>query len=206
MKANIKRALALVALATATPAVAHVGGTHAHSFAGGVLHPVTGWDHALVALVLGLIVGRAWFAQAAATAARAAAPVAGVRLAALFLGGMTLGMLAGASAAFAGGIEQGITLSLLAAGLLLALWRDALTPALSRAAVCVLLFSGAAHGVVHAVEGGAAPAYLAGILAGTAMLHAAGMALGRLLGTQAALLRAAGALTAGAGVLVLLGA
>jgi urease accessory protein len=212
MKAGLKAVFALLALGAAGPAFAHLGGGHAHSFLDGVLHPLTGWDHALVALVVGLIVGRGFFARTlsangdlGAGGLQQRANAGDLRLPLLFIGGMSLGMLAGASFAFGEWIEQGITLSLLAAGLLLLLWRDAVTPVLAASALAVLLFSGAAHGVVHAVEGGLVPGYLSGILAGTALLHTVGIALGRALGAQALLLRGAGALTAGAGLVVLVG-
>lgn len=207
MKSTLKMFSAPALLLATVPAMAHVGGEHAHSFADGVLHPVTGWDHALVALVVGLIVGQVFAAQTRQASGTRLAGTPGAvapvwRLPVLFLGGMTLGMTAGVLFAFGGWIEQGITLSLIAAGMLLMVARAVVTSGLAVTAVGVVIFSGAAHGVVHAVEGGFVPGYLVGILAGTALLHAAGIAMGRAFSESKLLLRAAGVLTAGAGMAV----
>lgn len=200
MKTILRRTMLLLAsLPLAGEALAHADGSllHTHGLLDGVLHPATGWDHALVALVVGLLV-----AQRHTKAAQRNAKT--WQLPSLFIGGMALAMLAGASLAFGGWVESGIVLSLLAVGLLLlAVPRDE-GRAVTFATIGVVIFAGAAHGVVHGVEAGEQPAYLAGVLLGTAILHAAGIALGRMLVTQALLLRGIGfaTLATGVGVLV----
>lgn len=190
MKTFLQRTILFaVSALVAGQALAHAGPGHAHTLADGFVHPVTGWDHALVALVVGLIAAQwreyAW------------------RLPALFIGGMTLGATAGVILPVGSWIESGIVLSMLAAGLLLSLPRQAAGGVLTAMAVVVIGFAGAAHGVVHGAEAGAQPLYLGGILAGTLMLHGTGIALGRLLASRPLLLRGIGVATAAIGVGVL---
>lgn len=196
MKNFLHRSAVLVATAlVSSQALAHGDGGHSHLLADGFVHPVTGWDHALVALVVGLIAAQ-WQRNAGNHA---------WRLPALFIGGMAAGMAAGAALPFGGWVESGIVLSLLAAGLLLMAPLQRAGRALTLSAIAVVGFAGAAHGVVHGVEAGLQPLYLAGIVAGTVLLHGTGIALGRWLATRPQLLRGIGVATTVAGVVLIAG-
>lgn len=99
-----------LALLVATAAMAHPGAlphTHGGSFLAGLTHPLTGLDHLLAMLAIGL-----WSCRQA-PALRRAMPLL-----------IALGMVAGAGLAWAGvpllGVEFGIASSVLLAGVLLA--------------------------------------------------------------------------------------
>lgn len=144
-----------------TLAFAHVGADAAahHGFAAGLAHPFTGLDHLLAMLVIGL-----W--SATATRRWWLAPLA---FASMVLGGALLTKAGLALPA----VEPAIAVSLVVLGALLA--RQGTWPAWGMALVAgaFALFHGAAHGVEL---GGAAA--LAGMVLATALLHAAGLALG----------------------------
>ncbi len=159
MKSRLLIALALSALSFS--AFAHVGGdAHDHGgFLTGFLHPVTGLDHLAAMLAVGvwsaMTTRRLWIAP--------------LSFAALLLVGA---LLAQSGLAFPA-IEPMIAASMLVVGLLLAAQVK-----LPEAAGAVLvgafaLFHGAAHG-----QELAAGAALAGMVVGTALLHAAGIAIG----------------------------
>lgn len=183
----------LVALALslyAGGALAHAGHGESHGLLAGIAHPATGWDHALIALVAGLAAAQ-WQARA-------------WRLPVLFLGGMAAGIVAGLALPFGAWVEHGVVLSLLATGALLLAPLQQAARALTATAALVIGACGAAHGVVHGVEAGFAPSYLGGVLLGTALLHASGIALGRAGWMSARMLQAVGAGTAAVGGLLLL--
>lgn len=183
--------LAAAALTLASGAAwAHAGadaGVH-HGFAAGLAHPFTGLDHLAAMLAIGFwsVLGsrRPW-----------AAPLA---FAAMLLVGALLGLAGIAVPA----IEPMIAASLVAVGLLVAA-RPQLPAAAAAALVGLFaLFHGAAHGVELAGDGAAAA--LAGMLAGTVVLHLAGMAAGSAVRTRSAWWpRAAGAAVAGFGAVLL---
>lgn len=161
------RSLAVAAFALSLPALAlaHVGadgGSHHGAGAAllaGFTHPFTGPDHLAAMLAVGLwsglTAGRKWLA-----------PLAFVTV-----------LLAGALLGLAGlrlpGIEPAIAASVLALGLLLA--TGAQLPAAAGVALAgaFALFHGAAHG--QELAGPSAALALAGMVAGTALLHAAGI-------------------------------
>ena len=181
--------LTLVTLLGAAPALAHPG----HE-ASGFLHPLTGADHLLAMVGVGL-----W---ASLLAMRK--PNAAVLEPAVFL----VMMATGAAAGFAGIklplVEAVIFASVLAIGLLiLAAVR---LPALAAMAL-VGLFA-LYHGYAHALEapGGDTGGYILGFLLATALLQGAGLGLGllaRRLGGDVGLRTLGGALMAG-GALVLI--
>jgi urease accessory protein len=158
MKHRLFIAIALATLSFS--ASAHVGDAHDHGgFLTGFLHPIAGLDHLAAMLAVGV-----WSAMT--TRRLWIAPLCFAAL-----------MLAGALLAQAGmvfpAIEPMIAASMLVVGLLLAAQVK-----LSDAAGALLvgtfaLFHGAAHG--QELGGGAA---LAGMVMGTAVLHAAGIAFG----------------------------
>lgn len=171
---------ALVAL-VASPAHAHVGGA-ADGLAHGALHPLLGADHLLAMVAVGL-----WAAQRGGRATWLL-PLA-------FVATMIAGALLGASGVALPGVEQGILLSVLLLGALVA------TAARAPAAVGAMVVAAFAllHGHAHGSEMPATTsgvAYGAGFALATAALHAAGVlvALGlrrRAIGAVA--LRVAGA-------------
>jgi urease accessory protein len=178
---------ALAALAAATPAWAHTGVGGASGFAEGVLHPLSGPDHVLamvaVGLWAGLVGGRALWAWPKA-----------------FVGVMMAGAVMGWSGLPMPGVEAGIVLSVVALGAAIALRLS--IPVAAGALVCGLfaLFHGHAHGA-ELPDGAGASAFVAGFSLATIALHAFGVGLGLAL----ALARAAASWLprlAGAGLVV----
>jgi urease accessory protein len=144
---------------------------HAHGFAGsGLLHPLTGWDHALAMLAVG-----AWSAQLGGRAIYVV-PACFVLL-------MLLGALLGLGGwHLLGSVEALVALSVLLLGLAIgANRRLALLPA----GAAVALF-GCCHGFAHGAEIPQAvnqATYIGGILVTTAGLHLVG-AVGAVLLTE----------------------
>jgi urease accessory protein len=179
-------------LVACTAASAHPGAlAHAHAgFLAGFVHPLTGADHLLAMLALGvwsaLAVRPAWLAPAAFVALLAA------------------GALAGFAGLAVPGVEPMIAASLLAIGLLLAQRRTLAWPAAAALAGGFAFFHGAAHGAE--LSGGAPLATLAGLLLASAGLHLAGMALGRAAAQARWLTLLAGSAVGAFGAALLLGA
>lgn len=190
----MRRALAAFAavLLAAPAAYAHPQDVaHAHGLADGALHPLTGPDHLLAMVGVGL-----W---AATLGGRAAwlLPVA-------FVTGMALGVSAPVQLGLAPGVEMTISISVIALGAMLALQtRAPLWFAASAVAV-----AGAAHGAAHSLDVAApAWAFAIGALATTALLHAAGIGAGFVLKREARLAsRLVGACIASAGVFLAIAA
>lgn len=213
--------LSIPAVVAAPLALAHGGLTeHAHAAESrafdvaiqAAAHPMTGWDHLLAALLVGLL------ALGLAGQRRAWVPV-------VFVLGCVAGLVAAQSGALAlpvWGLELGVALSLVALGAALALamsakradgQRGQATAVAGIVTVLVLVAAaGITHGLVHGLE--LAPAAgmafaqtlpaLAGLVLATAGLHALAWWLGaqmlaRNAGLAAALLRGAGAAAAVAG-------
>lgn len=194
-----------VAALFAGPALAHPGhdatARIAAGFAGGFTHPLSGFDHLLAMVAVGL-----WAVQQAAKDDG--------RLRALWLlpTAFVLAMAAGFGIGFSGfalsGVETGIALSVLVFGLVVALAaRPPLAVAVAITAA-LALFHGYAHGIEMPAAGGEmALRYGTGMLAATAILHAAGLGAARLSQRFALplLTRAAGAAVAVAGAVILVG-
>ncbi|NPD16741.1 HupE/UreJ family protein [Xinfangfangia sp. D13-10-4-6] len=178
--------LALAAAAMTLPgaAFAHPGHTETSGLASGFLHPVTGPDHLLAMLAVGLI----------------AALCGGRMLWALpvtFVGAM----LAGAGPGLAGlalpGVEIWILGSVIVLGLLAAIPSTALPHSLLLAGTALFgLFHGYAHGA-EAPTTGSLTGYLIGFTLATAALHGIGIMLGQRVSAKIA--RSAGAAIALAG-------
>ena len=185
--------LALVFTAIlAGPAVAHTGvGAH-DGLLSGVLHPLTGLDHLIAMVAVGL-----WAAQLG----RPGIWLLPLCFPVLMAAGAALGMAGVALPAS----ECVIALSALVLGFAVAMGLRA--PVWTATALVGLfaVFHGYAHGA-EAPGTGALP-YAAGFLGATALLHGAGVALGVTtrwpLGAR--IVRAAGAGIAGLGALFLLG-
>jgi urease accessory protein len=180
----------------AAPAFAHTGVSAAHDLTHGSVHPLSGLDHVLAMVAVGLYAaqlgGRSlWLLPSA------------------FVGTMVAGGLVGYAGVPVPMVEQGIGLSVITMGLLIALGLR--LPAL--AATALVAAFALAHGHAHGSEGAELPSFLsyaAGFVAATALLHAAGIAAGLALdrlGTLPAtvLKRSAGIAGAVAGVGILAG-
>ena len=163
MKHIAKFAAACGSLLLAAPAFAHTG-DGAHGLAHGLAHPMTGLDHLLAMVAVGLWAatrerGQAW--QAPATF-----------LSALALGGVG-GLLLGASAL----VEPVVALSLVVLGAMVVF--SARVPASFGLGVIGLL--ALFHGYAHGGEAtGGALGYFAGFLIASALLHLAGFEAGRM--------------------------
>jgi len=169
----MKKLVALTAAValTAGPALAHPGHGLASGFGAGVIHPLTGGDHLLAMLAVGLWSGFAlprYFWVGAATFLAAMAAGAGLSWA-----GVAIPM-----------VETWITLSVVVFGLLTLAARDGQGRGLTVASLLAIAGFATCHGYAHASEAtGAALGYLAGFLAATAALHFVGIALARTVAT-----------------------
>ncbi|MGV8839904.1 MAG: HupE/UreJ family protein [Bauldia sp.] len=185
---------ALVLLPSA--AFAHPGHLGASGLAQGFAHPVTGLDHVLAMVMVGVLSwqlgGRAlWLLPATFLAAMAVGGVLGI---------------AGAEVPFA---ETGIAVSVIVLGAAVALGARAPLAVTMAVVGLFAIFHGHAHGV-EMPAGAGGLSYGLGFLLGTALLHAAGVAAGFVIGRAAnrngaAVTRAAGALAGVAGVGILAG-
>ncbi|MCC0807116.1 HupE/UreJ family protein [Methylobacterium sp. W2] len=181
----------------AGPALAHTGQGDASGLTHGFLHPLTGLDHMLAMVAVGLL--------AAQVGGRA------ILLVPLsFIGMMVLGGALGAAGVALPHVETAIALSVAVLGAAVAL-RLTMPVAAAMALVGIFaVFHGHAHGS-EMPEAASGLAYGAGFVAATALLHAAGLALGLGMGRLGEgngrpALRVAGAAFAAAGLGLLAGA
>lgn len=160
---------ALVSLLTLFPALAmahpgHDGGAHhAMGFAEGFLHPLTGADHLIVMLLVGVwsaMNTRQWWM----------APVAFALL-------LLIGALAGMAGVTPGGTELIVAASLLGLGAMVAFQMKLpeVTGALVIGAFAIF------HGLAHGAELSHSMSALSGMVLATAGLHLAGLGLGWLM-------------------------
>ena len=190
-----KGLLALALLGLAGAAQAHVGheGGHAATFFSGLAHPVSGMDHLLAMVAVGL-----WSAVAM--------PQRRWQAPALFVGVMALGALlahTGLALPLGDSLEWLIAASvILLGGLLVSGTALPLAIGLPVVAASALL-----HGTAHGLEMMTRESFLAygaGFVLATALLHLGGMGLGAALQrVRAVLPRLAGALIGGAGLFML---
>jgi urease accessory protein len=186
--ARRRTALALAAILWPALATAHFEAGRAEGFIAGLHHPVSGLDHVLAMVSVGL-----WGAQLGAPAIWLLPVTFPVVMA---MGGM-LGLLGMPLP----GVEIGIAVSALVLGLAVsAAWR----PPVWAAAVVVGLFA-VFHGHAHGTElpaGASGLSYSLGFVAATGLLHAAGIGIGTIQRWPRGqgVLRAAGAAVALAGI------
>lgn len=157
----MKKLLSFLILTTPSLALAHPG--HGDSgLLNGLLHPITGLDHILAMLAVGL-----WAASFSGKA-RWAIP-------ATFVAMMAAGFAFGANGGEMPLLEQGIAASVLVIGLAAA-WAQRIPAAAAAAVVgAFALFHGVAHGAeMH----GHATWFALGFVLSTAALHAAGFLIG----------------------------
>ncbi|MDX8466746.1 HupE/UreJ family protein [Mesorhizobium sp. VK23B] len=177
---------AILLLAAAMPAYAHVGIGTTSSFAAGFAHPLSGLDHMAVMIAVGL-----WAAMKGGRAVWAW-PLA-------FVGVMLVGGVLGMLHVPVPFVEPGILASVVALGLLVALAVD--LPVSAGVAIIGLfaLFHGHAHGT-EVPENVGGFDYMAGFAVATVLLHAVGIAAALGLGLRfRALARVAGAACAAVG-------
>jgi len=179
--------------AAASPAFAHLDPVAHGSLGAGFSHPLTGADHLLAMVAVGLwaslIGGRALWAVPAA-----------------FVAAMSVGFLAALGGLGLPFVEPVIAASVVVIGLL------AMVALQVPAAVgmAVVGFFALFHGYAHGLELGGASglSFMAGFAAATALLHGAGVALGLGLGGRAGRIaaRIAGGLAALGGLWLVAGA
>lgn len=150
----------------AAAAQAHTGHDTGSLYAG-LVHPL-GLDHLLAMVVVGV-----WSVLALPAGRRWAGPL-------LFMGGLTAGAAAGAAGWALPPSEPALALSVVVFAALLA-WPQAIPAA---AGLALTALAAALHGLAHGAElpaGASFAGYAAGFLLTTALLHAGGLGLGRLL-------------------------
>lgn len=188
--------LFLITLGALAPglAVAHTGVGATHGFEHGFVHPISGADHVAAMVMVGLfawrIGGRAiWLVPAA------------------FMSLMAVGGALGLTGVALPFVETGIALSLVVLGAAVAGGLKAPTAAAMGLVGLFAVFHGYAHGA-EAPETAGGLAYACGFMLATALLHAAGLGFGALIGRLAnddRLVRAAGGAAVAFGVLLLVG-
>jgi urease accessory protein len=166
-------------------AMAHTGGAEAGGWVAGLMHPLLGLDHLLAMFAVGMLGarmgGRALW-----------------RLPLLFVGMLLMGAVLALNGHLIPYMEQGIALSVVLFGLMVALPRVS-------AGMGAALVAGFAlyHGMAHGAEMPLAAvglAYLAGMAVSTALLHLAGiLSVSRL---QAVFARAGGVAIAAGGLVL----
>ena len=156
--------VAVVLVATSTPLLAHTQGGQAQGFLTGLLHPVSGLDHVLAMVSVGL-----WGAQLGAPALWML-PVA-------FPIVMAMGGFFGLLGVPLPGVEFGIALSAILLGFVVML--EAKPPQAAAAALVSVfaIFHGHAHGT-ELPPGENGLAYSMGFVVATGCLHGAGILMG----------------------------
>jgi urease accessory protein len=137
---------------------------HEHGLEAGLLHPLTGLDHLLVMVAIGVWAARSgvreiWIAPAC------------------FVTGMMTGLLAGFPLVSAAGIELGVALSIVALGLLLASTVNLARWMTILIAACAGMFHGAAHAAEGPIQSGLT-SFAVGALLTTLVLHIVGALTG----------------------------
>ena len=185
--------LLFVACLLSSPAMAHSGGGMAGGFVSGFSHPISGWDHVVAMVAVGL-----WGAFLGAPAIWL--------LPVVFPLVMAFGGVLGILGVPIPSVEVGIALSAVVLGLCVAC---AVRPPLWIAAVIVGLFA-IFHGHAHGTElpqAADAYTYAIGFVIATGLLHVAGIAFGLLAHWEVGKLavRASGGVIALIGVVFLAG-
>ena len=178
----------LCLLLSSLPAQAHSGHSNVSSFSEGLGHPISGLDHLIAMIAVGLwaaqLGGRAtWFVPSA------------------FVGMMTVGGALGWGGVPLPFVEAGILASVVVLGLLIATASRWPLPACMALVGIFALFHGHAHGA-EMPDASSRLTYGLGFVLATALLHGGGMLLGIIArrSAKAALLRYAGAAVVLAGV------
>jgi urease accessory protein len=189
-KIAVKRLLApSLLLVLPNLASAHILPGTSHGLQDGLMHPLTGWDHLLAMVAVGL-----WAAQQRGRAMWQI-PLA-------FVSVMVLGGILGVTGVLVPGAELAIAISVLALGGLIAT-KTTFAPTLSMMVVgAFALFHGYAHGHEMPASASALP-FSMGFVISTVMLHALGIGAGLGLRNQPRAMRFAGATIAACGLCLL---
>lgn len=183
-----RTALTVAAGLTPSLAFAHSGGLHVHGFLSGVEHPLSGIDHLLAMMAVGIIAAR--------TGGRSIIVVPSC---------FVLAMIAGALLGIAGiglpSLETGIALSLVAFGAIMALSKPLPLALAASLTAFFALFHGNAHGL-EIPETASGVAYAAGFVVATSALHATGALAALTLWRWPGSIRAAGVGTSLVGVVL----
>jgi urease accessory protein len=177
----------LLLLGFGSVALAHPG--HGDGLAGGLVHPLTGLDHVLAMVAVGL-----WASQLGRRAM--------LLLPLVFPAVMVVGAVMGGHGVVLPWTEAGIVASVLVLGAAVAFgWR---VPVAAGAALVGVfaLFHGYAHGAEFA-GGGSALLYGAGFVIATVALHAVGLGIG-MLANRPLVTRTAGSGIAAVGLLLII--
>ncbi|GGD68229.1 HupE/UreJ family protein [Rhizobium anhuiense] len=197
MKSALKSGLlALAAAALPAAAYAHPAIGEAAGFSHGFAHPISGLDHVLAMVMVGV------FAFQLGGRATWLVPTTFVLV-------MALGGFLGATGVNIPFVETGIALSVVVLGAIVALNVKAPLAATLGVIGLFAIFHGHAHGA-EMPENAAGAAYAAGFMIATALLHAAGLTLGYLIGRAGErqglfVTRTAGGIAAISGVGILAG-
>jgi urease accessory protein len=185
-----KTAALLGTLLLSGSAMAHPGHGGDLGLVAGLLHPLTGLDHLLVMLGVGL-----WAASRSTGKAVLGLP-------AVFLAAMAAGMGLGMTGIGVPGLEAGIAASVLVMGVLIAARLQLNMPAAVAIVATAALLHGSAHGLEMPATG--QWAFMAGVLLASLGLHLSGVAAGRVLSRRPWLLRGLGLVTSviGGGLLL----
>ncbi|MDO6442885.1 HupE/UreJ family protein [Marinobacter sp. 2_MG-2023] len=166
MKLTAKLLTAAALLTASASAMAHPGHTEG-GFTSGLMHPMLGLDHLLAMAAIGF-----WSVRQSTTMKNSTP---------LFVIG---GMILGAAIAWGGmslpGVETGIALSVLLAGILIATMAKLPTAVGGTLVAAFMVFHGFAHGT-EMPAGAALVAYLVGFSIGTLALTFVGRGLGALM-------------------------
>ena len=184
--------LAMLLTLASAPAFAHTGAGPVDGFLHGLMHPLTGLDHVLamvaVGLWAGLVGGRARIAYPAA-----------------FVGTMALAGAWGMSGGELPGVEVGIAFSVIILGAAVALKASPPLAAGTLACGILAIFHGFAHGA-ELPENASGLAYAAGFILATTALHLVGIVLAGVIAARAPLIgRVAGGGLVLAGLAMLAG-
>lgn len=195
---NLIKPMLAAVMVVPTPAVgfAHTGVGDASGFVHGVGHPVSGLDHTLAMVMVGV------FAWQLGGRALWLVPMAFVLVMAV---GGTLG-IAGVGVPF---VETGIAFSVVVLGAIVAFDLKAPTAAAMGVVGLFAIFHGHAHGA-EIPENAGGLAYAAGFMIATALLHLSGIGAGFLMGKASehygsVLVRSAGGLAIAAGIALVIG-
>lgn len=167
MRSNLRIlgvAIATITVLAPNLALAHPGHGQVVDFFHGVGHPLSGPDHMLAMVTIGLI--------AASLGGRALWAVPASFVAAMLVGGLIA--INGVSVPF---VELGIAASVLVLGLVTAIAWNGPVVAMMALAGIFALFHGYAHGAEMPADAAGAT-YAAGFILATSLLHLAGIGLG----------------------------
>ncbi len=164
LHARTMMAMSLLAVLLIAAPSAHAHPGHAEGAWAGLLHPLSGLDHLLAMLAVGI------WAALLGNRARWIVPLS-------FIVVLSLSAMAGMAGLTLPAVELGIAASVLLAGALIGVRVKISVPAGAAIVALFAFFHGFAHGVeipAHAV----AWRYIAGFVLSTALLHAIGVLLG----------------------------